>query len=97
MCITCKDGKEAEKISRHLLEKRLIACSNIFPINSMYWWEGKIQNDNETVIIAKTSSKNFPKAEKEVKKLHSYKVPCILRIGAKANKDYEEWADNEIR
>lgn len=95
--ITCKDEKEAEKISGHLLEKRLIACSNIFPVKSMYWWNGKIQNDSEVIIIAKTSGKNFSKAEKEVKKLHSYKVPCILKIEANANKDYGEWAAKEMK
>ncbi|MBI2108124.1 divalent-cation tolerance protein CutA [Candidatus Woesearchaeota archaeon] len=94
--ITCKDEKEAEKISRHLLGKRLIACSNMFPIKSMYWWEGKIATDNEVVIIAKSNEKNFSKVQKEVKKLHSYKVPCILKIEAKANKEYGDWADREL-
>ena len=94
--ITCKDKKEAEKISMHLLRKRLIACANIFPIKSMYWWKGKIVNDKENVIIAKTNNKNFKKVESEVKKLHSYAVPCILRINATANKDYEQWANKEM-
>ena len=96
MCITCKDGKEAEKISRHLLEKRLIACSNMFPIKSMYWWNGKIVNGNEVVIIAKTNEKKFSKIEEEVKKLHSYKVPCISRIDVRTNKDCQEWAEKEM-
>ena len=43
--ITCKDKKEARKISRFLLEKKLIACANIFPIESMYRWEGKMVDD----------------------------------------------------
>lgn len=95
--ITCKDRKEAEKIANHLLRKRLIACANIFPIKSMYWWKGKITKDNEHVMIAKTNNKNFKKVESEVKKLHSYAVPCILRINAAANKDYEQWANKEMR
>jgi len=45
--ITCRDEKEAVKISRHLLNKRLIACSNIHPIRSLYWWKGKIQDGKE--------------------------------------------------
>lgn len=96
MYITCKNQKEAEKISRHLLKKRLIACSNMFPVKSMYWWGGKIVNGNEVVIVAKTNEKNFPKAEYEVKKLHSYGIPCILRIEAKANADYSHWAEKEM-
>ena len=95
--ITCKGRKEAEKISMQLLKKRLIACANIFPIKSIYWWQGRIINDKENVIIAKTNNKNFKKMEKEVKKLHSYTIPCILRIDTKANKDYEGWANREIR
>ena len=94
--ITCKDKKEAEKISMHLLRKRLIACANIFPIKSMYWWQGKIANDNENVIIAKTSTKNFKKVVSEVKKIHSYEIPCILRINATANKEYGAWANKEM-
>ena len=95
--ITCKDKKEAEKISMHLLKKRLIACANIFPIKSMYWWEGKIVNSGENVIIAKTSNKKFKRLESEVKSIHSYTIPCILKINASANKEYQQWAGKEIR
>lgn len=94
--ITCRDKKEAEKISLHLLGKRLIACANIFPIRSLYWWKGKIAKENETAIIAKTNNKNFKKLVDEVRKLHSYSIPCILRIDAAANKDYEAWAKKEL-
>ena len=95
--ITCKDRKEAEKISMHLLKKRIIACANIFPIKSMYWWNNKIAKHNENVIIAKTSNKNFRKVENEIKKMHSYEIPCILRIDAAANKEYGEWANKEMK
>ena len=95
--ITCKDKKEAEKISLHLLRKRLIACANIFPIKSMYWWNYKIVNESENAVIAKTNNKNFKKAVTEIRKIHSYKIPCILRINAVANKDYEKWADKEMK
>ena len=95
--ITCKDKKEAIKISKHLLKKRLIACSNIFPIKSMYWWNKKIVNDNEIVILAKTTNKNYEKIKKEIKKIHSYDIPCILKINIEANKEYEKWVKKETR
>jgi len=94
--ITCKDKAEAKKISKYLLEKRLIACSNIFPIESMYWWKNKIVNDNEIVILAKTLNKNYETIKKEVKKLHSYEIPCILKIDAKANEEYMKWVKEEV-
>ncbi len=59
--ITCKDEEEAVRISKHLLNKRLIACSNMHPIRSMYWWKGKIEDENEVAIIAKTLGKNYDK------------------------------------
>ena len=95
--ITCKDEKEAENISMHLLKKRLIACANVFPIKSMYWWKGKIAKSNEYAIIAKTNDKNFKKLELEVKRLHSYEIPCILRLNATANKEYQAWLNKEIK
>ncbi len=95
--ITCKDNKEAEKISLHLLKKRLIACSNIIPTKSLYRWEDKIVKVKETVIIAKTNNKNYRTAVNEVKRIHSYEIPCIVKIDAKAVKDYECWANNELK
>lgn len=95
--ITCKDEEEAVKISKHLLNKRLIACSNMYPIKSMYWWKGKIEDNKEFVIMAKTLGKNYKTIKKEIKKLHSYDIPCILKIDAEANEDYQKWVDNEVR
>ena len=95
--ITCKDEQEAVKISKHLLDKRLIACSNMHPIRSMYFWEGKIQDDKEFVIIAKTKEKNYKAIKEEVKKMHSYDVPCILKIDAEANESYEKWVNEEVK
>ena len=95
--ITCKDLKEAKKISSHLLSRRIIACANIFPVKSMYLWKGKIKGESETVIIAKTQEKNFRKLESEVKKIYSYKIPCILKISADGNREYINWIKRETR
>ena len=92
--ITCKDNTEAEKISLHLLEKKLIACANLFPVKSMYWWENKIVNNTETVII--TKALNFEMVKEEVKKIHSYSVPCILKIDVEANEEYIGWLKEVI-
>jgi len=95
--ITCKDEEEAVKISKHLLGEKLIACSNMHPIRSMYFWKGKIQDEKEVVIIAKTLEKNYGKIKEEVSKLHSYDVPCILKIDAEANESYDKWVNEEVK
>ena len=95
--ITCKDKEEAKKISRLLFEKRLIACSNYFPIESMYWWNDKIHDDKEFVIIAKTIKENFKIINEEVKKTHSYDVPCICMFDSHDDKNYQEWIHKEVK
>lgn len=95
--ITCKDEKEAKKISMHLLKKRLIACSNMIPIRSLYRWKGRIVEDNEFLIIAKTAGKKFKILEKEVERIHSYDVPCIIRINCSENKKYREWVLDSLK
>ena len=67
--ITCKDSKEAGRISMHLLRKRLITCANIFPIKSLYWWKGKIEKSKEALLILKTRKALQAKVEAEIKKL----------------------------
>jgi periplasmic divalent cation tolerance protein len=96
--ITCKDKKEAKKIGLYLVKQRMAACCNIFPIKSIYHWEKKVVFGKETVLIVKTLESNFNQIEKEVRKLHSYTVPCILKIPIKVgNKEYLEWLEKEVK
>jgi periplasmic divalent cation tolerance protein len=94
--ITAKDRKEARKIALLLVKNRLAACANIFPVESFYWWDGKIQNENEYAIIAKTQKKNIKKLISNVKRIHSYSVPCIVSWPiAEGSRDYLEWVKKE--
>ena len=95
--ITCKDIDEAKKISRHLIKKKLVACSNIFPITSVYPWKGEIKEDNEIVVLLKTNS-NYEDIEPVIKKLHSYDTPAIYSWTVdKINKDYLNWVNKETK
>ncbi len=95
--ITNPNRKTAKKISEHLLKKKLIACANIFPIESIYWWDGKLENAKEWAAIVKTNASKYKAIEKEIRKLHPYKVPCIMKIKMSANKKYEKWMTGELK
>jgi periplasmic divalent cation tolerance protein len=96
--ITCPNKKEAQKIGRALLEARLVACVNIFPVESAYWWQNKITKDKEVVLLLKTLKKNFKKIESLVQKIHSYQVPCLCALSIiKVNKEYFNWLKKEIK
>jgi periplasmic divalent cation tolerance protein len=94
--ITNPNKNTAHKIGKYLVEKRLCACVNIFPIESYYWWQDKIEKTKEWVIIAKTLEKNYEKIKKEIKNIHPYSVPCIIKIKAEVNKEYLDWLKGEI-
>lgn len=95
--ITNPSKKHAEKVALHLLKKKLIGCANIFPVKSFYWWQGKIEESKEYVLLAKTIKENFEKIKEEVKKVHDYKVPIIGRLEVESNKEYEDWVRKEVR
>lgn len=97
--ITAKNKEEAGKIGKELVKARLAACVNIIDkMNSLYWWEGKIQDDNEAVLIAKTKESLVKELVKKVKSIHSYSCPCIISLPIlDGNKDYLDWLEKETK
>ena len=95
--VTHKNRKEAAKMVDHLMKRKLIACANIFPIESVYFWKGKLVREKEIVTLLKTTPQLHKKVESEIKKIHPYEVPCIIRLDAKANKEYEKWVGDSVR
>ncbi len=95
---TCKNKKEAVRISNHLIKNKLAACNNMFPISSVYRWKNKIVKDKEYALIIKTKNGKFNKIKNEIKKIHGYEVPCILKINInKVNKEYLSWLNKEVK
>jgi periplasmic divalent cation tolerance protein len=95
--ITCGSRAEASKIGKAMVRKRLAVCANYFPIDSVYEWEGKIAEGKEFVLLMKTAENNFESIKKEAKRMHSYDVPCILKIKASANKEYDDWVRKSVK
>ncbi len=95
--VTCKDLKEARKISRVLLRSKLVGCANIIPnVESHYWWQGKIVKDIEVLLIFKTVSKNAAKTKKEIIRLHSYEVPCLTIQKVETNSESDKWLRESV-
>jgi periplasmic divalent cation tolerance protein len=85
--------QDARRIAKTLVEEQLIACANIIPkIESIYKWKGKIENDEEVIIIAKTTDANVKKTIQRIKQLHTYELPDIIVLpivgGLKEYLDY---------
>lgn len=95
--ITTKDRDEAKKIGFELVSNRLAAGVNIIDkIESIYWWEGKVQKESEALLIVKTKESAVPALIEKVKSLHSYKTPCIVSLPiAYGNPDFLKWIEAE--
>ncbi|MFO0753602.1 MAG: divalent-cation tolerance protein CutA [Thermodesulfovibrionales bacterium] len=79
--ITAPGEEEAVKIARTLVEERLAACVNLVKgIRSLYRWEGKIEDDSEVLMIAKTRRELFASLQQRVKELHPYSVPELIAL-----------------
>lgn len=92
---TTSSEKEAKSISKELLEQKLIACANIIPkIQSLYIWEGKLQEESEVKVILKTNPDHFSKIEELILEKCSYEVPEItMMLSNKAHFPYSEWIE----
>ena len=94
--VTYPDESSAKSLTDHLLNERLVACANIYPMNSIYPWKGNIEKSSEYSVIYKTSYKNISKIETTIEKLHPYEVPCILHWEFSCNIGYERWLRSNI-
>ena len=99
LVLTTLSKKEAAvKIGRDLLKKRVIACYNLLPIESAYWWKGRITEENEVLAILKTKDENFEKVKSHLKKHSGYETPEVVAIEAsKVNKSYLNWIYTETK
>jgi len=89
-------AEEANALGKMAVENKLAACSNIFPIQSMYPWNDQLQQDHEFVLILKTFPALNAELQALIEKHHSYKVPCILHWEGEVNEAYGKWMENII-
>jgi periplasmic divalent cation tolerance protein len=95
--VTASSREEAQKIGRAIVEERLAACANIIDgMQSIYWWQGKLTEDKEAVLILKTRADLVDSVIERVRALHSYSVPCVVALPILAgNPAYLEWLKAE--
>ena len=95
--VTARDREEALRIGRALVEERLAACVNVLDgMQSIYRWEGRVEEASEAVLIVKTDSGRTRAVIDRVKELHSYDCPCVVFWPlAGGNPEYLEWIRRE--
>lgn len=96
--ITAANKKEASRIAAALLKERLAACVNVVgKIDSFFWWQGKIDNAGEYLLLVKSRKEKLASIVKLVKSLHSYETPEIIAVPVIAGeKKYLDWIDESL-
>jgi len=95
--VTFKNKTEAKKICSYLIQKKIIACANIFPSHTaLYEWKGKSIISQETAAIIKTKKTNLKKAQQVICQMHSYDVPCVVFWPlSKGHPDFLSWIHSQ--
>ena len=88
---------EAERIGRVLVSERLAACVNLLPaMQSIYRWDGKVQQEAEVAMLAKTRTELIERLTRRVLELHSYECPCVVAVPIEGgNPAFLEWVRSE--
>lgn len=90
---TCPDRSTATRIATALLEEKLAACVNQVPgIRSLYRWEGRIEHDDEVLMLVKTTTTAYESTEALIRKHHPYELPEVIAVPlAAGSSTYLEW------
>lgn len=95
--VTTSNMEEARRISEGVVASRLAACATTIPaVQSIYRWQGKIANEQESMLVLKTTKARLSALEQAIHRMHSYEVPEILAFPITAgSSDYLNWVRKE--
>jgi periplasmic divalent cation tolerance protein len=95
---TCESRANAEAIARSLVSQGLAACVQIFPIDSIYKWQGAIEQAQELMLFCKIKSQDYAGVEAAIRALHTYDTPEIVEIAIeKGSAAYLQWIASVTR
>ncbi|MFC1703250.1 divalent-cation tolerance protein CutA [Candidatus Omnitrophota bacterium] len=97
--VTAANIAQAKKIAQALIKEKLAACVNIVnPVQSLFWWDNKVDSAKEALLVIKTKKSLFKRLITKVRSLHSYDVPEIIALPIVAGyKPYLDWIDGSVR
>jgi periplasmic divalent cation tolerance protein len=95
---TVGSDEDAELIARQLVERQLVACVNVVPrVISIYRWKGRIERDEERLLLIKTRGERFEALREAIVALHPYECPEIVALPIDAGHEpYLAWLDAAV-
>jgi periplasmic divalent cation tolerance protein len=94
---TCENEKEAKLLGKLIIDKKMGACVDYWPINSMYNWEGKFEEVSQVMLMITTLEHKLEEVSDLISKHHSYSTPLIAGVDIRRmNRAYKEWMAEKI-
>lgn len=95
---TAANVDQARRIAEALVVEKLAACVNVAGgVESFFWWEGKVNREQETLLIIKSTKELSSKIIERIKQLHSYDVPEVIQLSIEdGNADYLRWISESV-
>ena len=95
---TCGNDEDAGALARVLVERRLAACVNaVSRVTSTYRWKGEVQQDQETLLIIKTTAARLAAVEKTIREKSKYELPELIALPVEAGgADYLDWIKESV-
>ncbi|WP_430475455.1 divalent-cation tolerance protein CutA [Thalassospira lucentensis] len=96
--VTVPDMETARMIAGGAIREKLAACANVLlQMTAIYEWDGDVEEENELIVILKTSQATAPALAQWVEQHHPYEVPCVLEIPlGRGNHDYVSWLQKQL-
>jgi periplasmic divalent cation tolerance protein len=96
---TCASTEEAGRVARALVEKRLAACVNVIGgVRSVYRWKDAIEDEEEALLVIKTSRALLEELRGEIERLHSYEVPEVIALAVvDGSERYLAWMNRALK
>jgi periplasmic divalent cation tolerance protein len=96
---TLPSADKAAELAKALVEERLAACANLLPaIRSIYRWQGKLQDENEVLVLLKTRAEHLERLKLRILELHPYELPEVLAVPVEAGyQPYLDWLAGETK
>lgn len=91
--MTAPDAAVARTLARALVEEKCAACVNLVPgVESIYRWQGAVEEASEVLLIAKTTAGRVPDLVRRLRELHPYEVPeCVVLEPRDVEPKYKAW------
>lgn len=95
--VTVPTQEVADTIAHALIQAQLAACISLFPVRSIYTWQGEVQQEPELQLVIKSALSQFATLEAKVRELHPYEVPEIIAIPIVAGSEpYLNWISEQV-